>query len=134
MGVKMRDEEDYSDRSVEAIEARIYQLEKAIADGGNSEGVPVMPRLTAMSKETGQALSGRDRIAPLVRRLKELQGYLDPTFGESKGLSADVKADIVLSRRDQLIESQLALSQVATKSKLLDTNIASLPEKRLIEL
>ena len=37
-------------------------------------------------------------------------------------------------RRDQLIESQLALSQVASKSKLLDTNIASLPEKRLIEL
>ena len=40
--------EEYSDRSVEAIEARIYQLENAISgDGTNSEGVPVIPRCTS---------------------------------------------------------------------------------------
>ena len=27
----------------------------------------------------------RERAAPLFRRLKELESYMDPSFGESKG-------------------------------------------------
>ena len=33
-----------------------------------------------------------------------------------------------------MIESQLAMSQVASKAKLLDSNLDNLPEKRLVEL
>ena len=37
-------EEDYTDRSLEAIEARIHQLEKAVSTSKDSEVVPIIPR------------------------------------------------------------------------------------------
>merc|ERR1712242_593956 len=74
----------HNDDSIETIEARIHQLERVIQSShADTDGTPILPRLTGISKEMGQALSGRDRIAPLIRMLKELQGYLEPTFGES---------------------------------------------------
>ena len=44
-----------------------------------------MPRLTDIAKEVGNAISTRERVVPLFRRLKELESYMDPSFGESKG-------------------------------------------------
>jgi len=131
----LENDTSYNDESIETIEARIHQLERVLQSShADSDGTPILPRLTGISKEMGQALSGRDRIAPLVRRLKELQGYLEPTFGESKGLSADVKADIILASRTKLIDSQLSMSEVASKAKVLDMTLEELPQDKLVKL
>ena len=45
----------------------------------------IIPRLTDISKEVGNAAGTRERISPLFRRLKELESYMDPSFGENKG-------------------------------------------------
>ena len=45
-----------------------------------------MPRLSDIAKEIGNAVGTRERIAPLFRRLKELETYTDPTYGENKGI------------------------------------------------
>merc|ERR1712226_275203 len=125
----------HNDESIETIEARTHQLERVLQSShADTDGTPILPRLTGISKEVGQALSGRDRIAPLIRRLKELQCYLEPTFGESKGLSAHVKADIILASRAKLIDSQLSMSDVASKAKVLDMTLEELPQDKLVKL
>ena len=48
-------------------------------------GGGIVPRLTDIAKEVGNAVGTRERVAPLFRRLKELETYMDPSFGESKG-------------------------------------------------
>ena len=45
----------------------------------------VVPRLTDIAKDVGNAVGTRERAAPIFRRLKELESYMDPSFGESKG-------------------------------------------------
>ena len=48
-------------------------------------GGGIVPRLIDIAKEVGNAVGTRERVAPLFRRLKELETYMDPSFGESKG-------------------------------------------------
>ena len=46
-----------------------------------------MPRLSDIAKEIGNSVGTRERITPLFRRLKELETYMDPTYGENKGVT-----------------------------------------------
>ena len=74
---------------LEKIERRVYgkphpshqETERAASEVAGG----IVPRLTDISKEVGNATGTRERFAPLFRRLKELEMYMDPSFGESKG-------------------------------------------------
>lgn len=48
-------------------------------------------------RSLGNAIEKRDRIAPVVRKVNDLEILLDPTIGsELTGLTADCVADLVI--------------------------------------
>ena len=123
------------DQRFDTLESRIQDLEQKLYGSGRKDGEPVIPKLTEMSNEVGNALSSRERIAPLMRRLKELESYLDPSFSESKGIPAELKADLILTRQQQILEANKLKSSIPQKAKVLDKNLVQdLPEKALISL
>lgn len=97
----------------EVIEQRCQRLEALVFGPGelasastrtNSEGaVSALERLCGLIAAGGASVGSRDRIRPLLRRLPELETYLDPTFLDDEAhLSAAVKADLILAQQDQL--------------------------------
>ena len=68
---------------IEALTRRIEALECKV--GRQSHGQqPVIPYLVDYSNDLGNSLAGNDRIGPLLKRLDELETYLDPLYGELK--------------------------------------------------
>lgn len=79
-------------------------------------GEVVVPQLLEAVKQLGEALDRRDRISPLFRRVKELETFLDPSFGESHGLPAAIKADLVLANEQKILEAN-SMMQVLERKK-----------------
>ena len=90
--------EDDHDSALDTLESRLANIERRVygrsnpsyretEDAASEVAGGIVPRLTDISKEVGNAAGTRERFAPLFRRLKELEMYMDPSFGESKGKS-----------------------------------------------
>lgn len=110
---------------MEAVERRLERLEKKIVGGASKASVPaqsVTSSLVDVAKKCGNEVNNRERIAPLMRRTAELERYLDPSFGEQYGgVSAEVKADLILAHQNQIRRTADLLSQVAERKKVLDS-------------
>merc|ERR1712203_568824 len=81
----------------------------------------VVPRLTDIAKDVGNAVGTRERAAPLFRRLKELESYMDPSFGESKGLPAELKVEMILAQEENRKSAEL-LKDIQEKSAVLNAD------------
>ena len=110
---------------MEALERRLDRLEKKIVGGANKASVPANSASTTLvnvAKKCGNEINNRERIAPLMRRTAELERYLDPSFGEQYGgVSAEVKADLILAHQDQIRRTADLLGRVAERKKVLDS-------------
>ena len=78
---------------IDALQRRIEALESKV--GKVSGQTPVLPYLVDYSNDLGNSVAGNDRIAPLLKRIGELESYLDPLYGEKEACSMGVKMSIV---------------------------------------
>ncbi|CAL4151527.1 unnamed protein product, partial [Meganyctiphanes norvegica] len=81
----------------------------------------VVPTLANLGGQLGAALGTRDRMMMVMKRLDELQRYLDPTYGESLELSDNVKLDLVLNREEQLQQQHQQLNKMHELKHVLDS-------------
>ena len=78
---------------------------------------PILPFLVDYSSDLGNSLAGNDRIGPLLKRLDELETFLDPLFGEREAVSQGVKMSMVESQSEN-IRDNLEMLQNVEKLKV----------------
>ena len=128
-------------KSLEAAERRLDQLERRIYGEtrkyGQKPDTCLVPKLAGIAEEVGDGIGRRERIAPLFRRLTELEKLLDPASNVQSGLSLESRAELILSEESKLKQTNSMLEQVKEKRKVLDSesikNVPSL-EGKLLEL
>ena len=76
---------------IEALTQRIEALEAHV---GKHSSEPLVGNLVEYSNDLGNSLAGNDRILPLMKRLEELETFLDPLFGEREVCSLGVKMSL----------------------------------------
>merc|ERR1712038_756948 len=125
---------EYQDRSpIDTIESRLSNIERRVygksnpsfkekEDAASEVAGGVVPRLTDIAKDVGNAVGTRERAAPLFRRLKELESYMDPSFGESKGLPAELKVQMILAQEQKIRKSADLLKDIQAKSAVLNAD------------
>ena len=63
------------------------------------------------SNDLGNSLAGNDRIGPLLKRLDELETYLDPLFAEKEACSLGVKLSLAESEFETVKANQGMLGE-----------------------
>ena len=89
-------------KRVEALEAKV----------GDKVSQPILPFLVDYSNDLGNSLAGNDRIGPLLKRLEELETFLDPLFGEREAVSQGVKMSMVESQSENIRDNLEMLEKV----------------------
>merc|ERR1712243_484144 len=106
-------------KRVEALEAKV----------GDRVSQPILPFLVDYSNDLGNSLAGNDRIGPLLKRLDELETFLDPLFGERDAVSQGVKMSMVESQADNIRDNLEMLEKVeGMKSNLEGSNVDKIDE------
>ena len=111
---------------IEALEKRIEALEARVGRTGVGPA-PVLPYLVDYSNDLGNSVAGNDRIGPLMKRLEELETYLDPLYGEKETCSAGVKMSLLetqftaLKGNQELLGRCRRLLMVADRFDLIST-------------
>merc|ERR1712002_350922 len=106
-------------KRVEALEAKV----------GDRVSQPILPFLVDYSNDLGNSLAGNDRIWPLLKRLDELETFLDPLFGEREAVSQGVKMSMVESQADNIRDNLEMLEKVeGMKSNLEGSNVDKIDE------
>ncbi|XP_023333841.1 dynactin subunit 3 [Eurytemora carolleeae] len=82
---------------------------------------PLVHYVAEYSTDVGNSLVGHDRITPVVKRIEELEMYLDPLFGEKSSNTDRVKQSILLSQAGQLDQEYNMLEQIKILSGELDS-------------
>merc|ERR1711997_623676 len=119
--------------SLDSVESRLASIERRVygksnpsykekEDASSEVAGGVVPRLTDIAKEVGNAISTRERVVPLFRRVKELESYMDPSFGESKGLPAELKVEMILAQEEKIRKSAELLKDIQEKSAVLNAD------------
>merc|ERR1712179_581658 len=100
-----------------ALSKRVEALEAKVGDRVNQ---PILPFLVDYSNDLGNSLAGNDRIGPLLKRLDELETFLDPLFGEREAVSQGVKMSMVESQADNIRDNMEMLEKVEAMKGMLD--------------
>ena len=95
----------------EALSRRIEALEAKLGGSGGGQTVPVLPYLVDYSNDLGNSVAGNDRIVPLLKRLEELETFLDPLYAEKEASSVGVKMSLVESQHNTVKENQELLGE-----------------------
>ena len=97
----------------------------------------LVPKLTSIAQEFGDAIGRRERITPLFRRLNELEKYLEPAAATETGLTLEARAELILNEEDKLRQTNAMLDKVKESKNVLDSetlkNVPSM-EGKLLEL
>ncbi len=117
--------------SLDVLERRLQDLEKKVL--GQEGASPVQDQqgpeggaavaLDALARSLGNAMERRaDRVAPLMRRVAELELYLDPSFldGERSAIDAEAKVALVLDREEELRRCSAMAARLDERAKVLD--------------
>merc|ERR1711874_108438 len=91
-------------------------------------GDPLVGHLVEYSNDLGNSLAGNERILPLMKRLDELETYLDPLFGEKEAYSLGVKMSLVENQFEAVRENQESLENL--KGSLEKGNLLKMEELR----
>merc|ERR1711988_130367 len=113
---------------IEALNKRIEMLEAQI---GKHSGEPLVNHLVEFSNDLGNSLAGNERILPLMKRLEELETYLDPLFGEKEVCSLGVKMSLVENQFEAVRENQDSLEKLEELKRSLEKgNLSKMEELR----
>ena len=111
---------------LQAIAKRVEALEAKV---GDRVCQPILPFLVDYSNDLGNTLAGNDRIGPLLKKLDQLESYLDPLFGEREAVSRGVKMSMIESQANSLRQNQDMLERVEKlKGNLDGGNIDTIDE------
>ena len=102
---------------LQAIAKRVEALEAKV---GDRVCQPILPFLVDYSNDLGNTLAGNDRIGPLLKKLDQLESYLDPLFGEREVVSRGVKMSMIESQANSLRQNQDMLERVEKLKGNLD--------------
>lgn len=122
-------------KSVALLEERIAHLEKQIYGFGKTvaidDPVPsntVIDRLQGVNSLISSALSGREKSSAVIKRLPELNGYLDPA-SEDIDISTSAKAQLLLTIKPEIIENHKLLTNMQKLLPALELqHIKDVPE------
>lgn len=107
---------------VDVLEKRVRQLESRVYDPTKKDGdIECIPFLSKLNADLGNNLDRRDRIAPIMRRIQELELYLDPNFSEDKGIPTGVKLELILAQEQKIRETSDMLAKVEALKPSLNT-------------
>merc|ERR1712223_425013 len=113
---------------IEALTKRIEMLEAQI---GKHSGEPLVNHMVEFSNDLGNSLAGNERILPLMKRLEELETYLDPLFGEKEVCSLGVKMSLVENQFEAVRENQDSLEKLEELKRSLEKgNLSKMEELR----
>jgi len=129
---------------IAALSRRLEKLENKI-HGHNkvrTNRTPLVKSIADLSTDVGNSLAGHDRITPIIRRLDELEMYLDPVFGETGSQTDRVKQSIVLSQQNQIQQDLDTLERIkemtselsGEKMSDIDTSTTKLEQLQRIQL
>ncbi|XP_011879813.1 PREDICTED: uncharacterized protein LOC105568616 [Vollenhovia emeryi] len=121
--------------SVKLLEDRIANLEKQLYGLGRTMGVDdpapsnaILDRLANVNSLISSALSGREKPNALIKRLSELNGYLEPT-SEEVDMPASAKAQLLLTMEPEIMETHKLLTKVEELMPVLESErIKNAPE------
>lgn len=108
---------------MEAMARRLSRLEQWVGvTGATHVDAPVVSALVDVAKQCGNAVERRgDRVAPLWRRLAELERYLDPAFAEEwGGVAPEVKLELILASEDRLRACHARLERLEAGQTVLN--------------
>lgn len=81
--------------------------------------------------DVGNSVAGNDRIVPLLKRLEELETFLDPLYAEKEASSVGVKMSLVESQHNTVKENQELLERVESLKPSLE--VGSLTKMETLE-
>lgn len=111
--------------ALDALERRLEALEDAVFGADETQRRHVeddfnaVERLLTLAKAAGNAAEQRpDRIAPVLKRVHDLDRLVDPNLAEEQHLmDEDAKYDLVLAQEDKLRRTARLLEKVAEAEK-----------------
>ena len=109
--------------TLEILEDRVKRLEEKKFGllPKDAEYPEVVSTLATLGGELCTALGTRDWMMMVMQRLQELERYLDPAYGESLEVSDSVRAELVLSREEQMQQQQQQLNTLHSLKHVLDS-------------
>ncbi|GAB1869766.1 Dynactin subunit 3 [Camponotus japonicus] len=121
--------------SVKLLEDRIANLEKQVYGLGKTISIDdpapsnaIIERLLDVNSLLSSALSGREKPNALIKRLPELNGYLEPV-SEGFDIPVSAKAQLLLTMEPEIIENDKLLTKVQELAPILESErIKNVPE------
>eukprot|EP00088_Acartia_fossae_P053961 TRINITY_DN6165_c0_g1_i7.p1 TRINITY_DN6165_c0_g1~~TRINITY_DN6165_c0_g1_i7.p1 ORF type:complete len:185 (+),score=55.12 TRINITY_DN6165_c0_g1_i7:34-588(+) len=102
------------ENEIGALTKRLEKLEHSIwgENKAKTMSTPLVQNIAELSTDVGNSLAGHDRITPIIKRLDELEMYLDPVFGENTSQTDRVKQSIVLSQEAEIQKNLDTLEKI----------------------
>lgn len=121
--------------TIELLEDRITELEKQIHGLGKTEKTDdinpensIVDNILHINTLISTSVSGRIEANAVIKRLLELNEYMDPVF-ESTKIPIDAKILFLLAMEPKIRENQKLLAQLEELKPVLDTeHIKNVPE------
>ncbi|XP_012538758.1 uncharacterized protein LOC105838040 [Monomorium pharaonis] len=121
--------------SVKLLEDRIASLEKQVYGLGNMMSIDdpapsnaIVDRLVDVNSLINSAISGREKPNAIIKRLSELNGYLEPT-SEDVDMPTSAKAQLLLTMEPEIRENHKLLTKVQELTPVLESEcIRDAPE------
>jgi len=100
-----------------ALSRRVEKMEERVwGSGPRNSQKSITHGLAEYSTDVGNSLAVHDRILPIMKRIDELEMYLDPMFAENCSQTDRVKQSIILSQADQIEDEYNHLEQIKNLS------------------
>lgn len=113
---------------IASLEKQIYGLGKTISIDDPASSNAIVDRLADVNSLINSAISGREKPNALIKRLPELNGYLEPT-SEDVDMPASAKAQLLLTMEPELMENHKLLVKVQELVSVLESErIKNTPE------
>lgn len=120
---------------IKLLEDRIANLEKQVHGLGKTISMDdpappntIIERLLDVNSLLSSALSGREKPNALIKRLPELNGYLEPV-SEDFDIPTSAKAQLLLTMEPEIMENDKLLTKVQELVPILESDrIKNVPE------
>lgn len=102
------------------LEKQVYGLNKTISIDDSVPSNAIIDRLLDINSLISSALSGRDKPNALIKRLPELNGYLEPV-SEDIDVPTSAKAQLLLTLEPEIMENHKLLIKVQELTPVLES-------------
>lgn len=120
--------------AIELLEDRVIELEKKIyglakkKENNDTLENPVIDNILHVNTLVSSAMSGREKANLMIKRLPELNTYLDPII-ESSEIPIEAKLQLLLTMASEIKQNHEMLKQVQELTPVLETDrLRNVPE------